>query len=341
MKISTLIISILAAILGIGAIVLLIKSPYHIKDWFIAHNHACSHPHCCAGTSTPQRVSSALARINEQPLITTGQLQDYVSQCLAVQPAAQSAWAQQDPGQKRALYQQLLQSLINDALVKRYVHDQGWDQDDQFIQQTTHAHAMLDNQLRTQLLQQHIMHDVQKTITDEQAKDFYESQRDQISFFKRDPFIEKAGGVTLQVVSNLNLSDADRLIAMAQKNDLMTAAADMKKKVVTYRNVTPRSLQIPDYIRPELNKITQIPFYARVAIPNSTTYAIIQAVEIQPSVFKPYSDPKVKASVVDFMIRNMLSSEFTRAMNQIKQDYAVTIDEQALELLVRTPSGDK
>ena len=122
------------------------------------------------------------------------------------------------------------------------------------------------------------------------------------------------GGVTLQVVTGLTRDDADKLLAAAQKKSLSTAVGAFKKKMVTYANITTRSVNIPDYIRKEVGKITHLPFYARITADNQTD-TVVQATHIQPHTFKPYSNPRVNKSVQELcsaILSCVLSSD-TRA----------------------------
>ena len=180
MTVSPRIISSLAIALSVGVIIFIIKSPYNIKDWFQAHDHHAGHEHGCCGhssrtsaTSTPTVATpsaTALVLIDNAPFISQEQLQAYIAQYTQEQPELRTAWAKQDVEQQRILFRQLLQTLITDELVKRYVHDQGWDADPEFIRYAYRHTRRLIKQMRIHLLQQHMMRDIQSTISNESAK---------------------------------------------------------------------------------------------------------------------------------------------------------------------------
>jgi hypothetical protein len=174
------------------------------------------------------------------------------------------------------------------------------------------------------MFQSHIFKQIEKEITDEMAEKYYMENRDRIAIFKRAPFIDALGGVSVVVIEGLKQAEAQDLAKRAEKQDLKRVAQESNRKVKDLGLVTARSMDVDENVRSKVLGYSSAPQVDVVKLANGK-YAVVKATAITKDTFKPYSDQDVKESVKSFLIRNELGKAVTKTMEDLKQKYGAVI----------------
>jgi hypothetical protein len=197
------------------------------------------------------------------------------------------------------------------------------------------AHAAVETQLMNSIFQSDLFKKIEQEVTDTVAQKYYEENRDRVAIFKRAPFIDKLGGVTVQIIETPKEAQAKSLAAQAQKSNFAQVAKDAQLKVKNLGLVSPRSMEVDEHIRSKVMGYTTVPQVDVVKLSNGK-FAVIKATAIENDTFKSFSDSEVKEAVKSFLIRNELGKAVTKTMDELKQKYGAVVHRDNIMQLAKS-----
>ena len=295
----------------------------------------------CGTSSTPAGArdngagsGESVILIDGRPVVSESEFQKKIEQVCAAQPNIRQVLFSLAADQQRAFFAQLADAVLAEELVKRFVKEQGLTSTPEFIQSAQEAHALVETQLINNMFQTALLRDIQAALTDAQAEQFYMENRDRVGFFKRPPFVEKAGGAVLSIVEGLSERQAQEIVQQSKSVDLLTLARGLQKKVKDLGLVNSRSTNVDEAVRGRAATITSVPLVEAIKLSNGK-YAVIKAREDYQDTYLPYQNPEVMDAVKNFMIRNELGKAMQKTLEELKQKYQADIRQDVLAKFVK------
>lgn len=281
----------------------------------------------------PHDTSPCCISLGGKPVATQKSFEQKLNQLCMAQPGIQQALASIPAEQQQGFYDQLLDGMLAELLIARYVDQEGLTKLPEYKQALEDAYKMVEQQLMQNLFQSHLMKKIEKDITDEMAERYYADNRTTNAIFKRPPFLAKAGGAKIQAIEGLTETQANDLAKLAVKQDLARVAKDSQRKVQDYGLVNSRS-DVDEAIRAKAVGYTAV---AQVDVVKTAKnkYAVIKVTAIVPDEFKPYSDPEVQQAVKMFLLRNEMGKAVTRTIDELKQKHSAVIHRDAIAPYVK------
>lgn len=304
-------------------------------DWQKDLSHSCTtcttnHGHDHAKDNSPCCIS-----LDGKPALTQRDFENKFNQLCMARPDIQQALSGLPAEQQQAFYDQFADAMLAELLVSHYVKDAGLIDTPEYKIAAQQAHAAVETQLMNSLFQSDIFKKIEEEVTDEVAQKYYEENRDRVSIFKRAPFIDKVGGVTVQIIETAKESEAKSLAASAAKQDFAKIARDAQRKIKDLGLVTTRSMEVDEHIRSKVLGYSTVPQVEVVKLTNGK-FAVIKATTIQKDSFKPFNDAEVKEAVKSFLIRNELGKAVTKTMDDLKQKYGAIVHRDNIMQMVKT-----
>jgi len=300
------------------------------KSWF---SHSCTT--CTSGHDHGTDSSACCISLDGKPALTQRDFENKFEQLCMARPDIKQALSGLPAEQQQAFYDQFADAMLAELLVSHYVKDAGLLESEEYKTAAQQAHAAVETQLMNSVFQSDLFKKIQEEVTDEVAEKYYEDNRDRVAIFKRAPFIDKVGGVTVQIIETAKESEAKSLAAQAQKQDFAKVARDAQRKVKDLGLVGPRSMEVDEHIRSKVMGYTTVPQVEVVKLSNGK-FAVIKATAIQKDSFKPFSDAEVKEAVKSFLIRNELGKVVTKTMDDLKQKYGAIVHRDTIQQLVKS-----
>jgi hypothetical protein len=304
-------------------------------DWKSWVSHSCTtctsgHGHDHAADGSPCCIS-----LDGKPALTQRDFENKFNQLCMARPDIQQALSGLPVKQQQAFYDQFTDAMLGELLVDRYVKDSGLLDTPEYKTASQEAHAAVEAQLRNSVFHSDLQNKIKQGVTDELAQKFYEENRDRISIFKQTPFLDKVGGVTVQIIEVPKEADAKALATAAGKQDFAKVARDAQRKVKDLGLVSPRSTEVDENIRSRVAGYTNVPQVDVVKLSNGK-FAVIKATAIQKDSYKPFSDPQVKEGVKAFLINKELGKAAHKTMEELKQKYGAIVHRDNIMQMVKS-----
>ncbi|GEM_PF-2637964 len=276
-----------------------------------AHDHGSDNSACCIS-------------LNGKPAYSQKDFENKFNDLCQARPDIKQALQNLPAEQQQGFYDQFAEAVLAELLITRYMKEEGLTDSPEYKKAAQQAHEAVETQLMNNMFQSHIFKQIEKEITDEMAEKYYMENRDRIAIFKRAPFIDALGGVSVVVIEGLKQAEAQDLAKRAEKQDLKRVAQESNRKVKDLGLVTARSMDVDENVRSKVLGYSSAPQVDVVKLANGK-YAVVKATAITKDTFKPYSDQDVKESVKSFLIRNELGKAVTKTMEDLKQKYGAVI----------------
>ncbi len=310
------------------------------KSWMSHSCSSCSSQSCHDHGQNGDNNDACCISLEGKTAFTQTDFERKLDSLCQARPEIKQALQSIPADQQQAFYDQLAQAMLAELLVNRYVQEQGLTQTEDYKKAAQEAHAAVETQLMNSLFQSDLFKKIEKEITDDVAQKYYEENRDRAVIFKRQPFIEKAGGVQVQIIDGLSEAEAKKIDALAQKKGLNAAAKETQRKVKNLGLINGRSLEVDEHIRSLVMGKTTAPAIEAVKLTNGK-HAVVEIVKIFPDTFKSFSDPEVKDAVRSFLMRNELGKAVGRTMDELKTKYNAVIHHDVIRKAVGAPIIDE
>ncbi len=321
----------LSIVFLVSALIMLPGCDWSWKSLFTQSCTSCSgHGHDHGNDSSACCIS-----LDGKPALTQRDFENKFNQLCMARPDIRQALAGLPAEQQQAFYDQFADAMLAELLVSHYVKDAGLLESPEYKMAAQQAHDAVETQLKNSIFQSDIFKKIEREVTDEIAQKYYEENRDRAAIFKRAPFIDKVGGVSVHMIEVPKETEAKSLAAQTQKQDIIKVARDAQRKVKNLGLVTPRSMEVDEHIRSKVMSYTTVPQVEVVKLTNGK-FAVIKATAIQKDTFKSFNDPEIKEAVKSFLIRNELGKALTKTMDELKQKYGAIIHRDTIMQLIKS-----
>lgn len=139
--------------------------------------------------NSEESSQEVLITISGKPRVTVDDFQKSLSILKQAQPMLDQMIHVMPEDQQRLLYMQIADSLASQELVETYVQNQGWSETEEYKRNAQQMHEDLDRELASRELQQRLVKTI--SVTDSDAKKYYEKNKKTNQFLQRPPFMTK------------------------------------------------------------------------------------------------------------------------------------------------------
>ncbi|MGC2310637.1 MAG: peptidyl-prolyl cis-trans isomerase [Candidatus Babeliaceae bacterium] len=224
--------------------------------------------------------------------------------------------------QQMQLLNNIADSLIAEQVTTREVKRLGLDQTPEFKEQARQVHEMLDRQLAQSALHNELLKSI--NITDEDAKKYYEANRDTNPLFKRPPFMMSAGGVRAEGIQVNTEKEAQDILAQTKKGtDFAQLAQNAKSSVTAFGTINAQSMNVDANIRKKAQEVKTFSAFEVIKGMDNKYWVVkfIEKVETQAAPFE-----QVKDKVKEIMTQNKFTEIFTKKVDELKAKYNAKIN---------------
>lgn len=256
-----------------------------------------------------------LISMNGKPVVTMDDLEQDYKQVLEERPELASF----EPFVKA----NLLQSLVTQAIVDRYVEDRG-------IQKTAEYKKELDNmtdRLRRVLNVKYFRDAHPVEVSNAEVKEYYEKNKETFP----DLIIER-GGVETMAVSFDKEADAKAFLSKAKaapKNFEKLAQAEHKDNFRDFKLVNPQSPGVDPVVKNAIADLKSFPNVQMVKAADGTFW-VVNATEKKESKYRPL-DEQVKEGLRQYMVQEKQMKVMEEKMAELKDQYKIEVNDSALK----------
>lgn len=258
-------------------------------------------------------TSEVLVFMDGQPLITRNMVETAKNDMFEADPRLKQMVALMDQNQ---LDLNIVQGLISQAVVDRYIGLKGIDQRDDYRQQIDRALRSVRQMLNTKFFTQ----DFPVNVGDAEAREFYEKNKDLIP----DLLISR-GGVRAAFATFDNQADAQAFaekVAAAQ-DDIKKAAQDanLGDRFKDFRLVNAQTPGIEPSIREKIVASPKASGIDVIALDNGS-YIVVAITGKEESKYQPYA--QIEAGIKEYLEREKRVQAYEQEINKLIDQYKIS-----------------
>lgn len=232
--------------------------------------------------------------------------------------------------QQRGFYNSIIDMQVNNALVQKYIADQGWDKSPEYQNNVRRLHEEIDRNLANLELQKRIAAELAPS--DAEIEAYYMEKRATHPYMKYEPFAVKPEGIQAFAMKAKDEAQAKALVSSAKLRGLKKAAAEVGAKADDLGVVTMQSTK-PD--RMVVMKIMSAQTFPTVdMIKSGDTWWVFESASKKDAEFAPFA--KVKDQIRELMMNDLFNQRYQDQMKKLKEQYKVDVNPQFIESLLVT-----
>lgn len=259
--------------------------------------------------------ADVLVEMDGKPVVTMADLDRDYQQVLQEQPQLASF----EPFVKA----NLLQGLVQQAIVDRYIQEQGINDTAQYKKDKDLMMSLIDRRLNVKYFRDAFP----VTVTDAEIKEYFEKNKDIIP-----DLIVSQGGVNTQGVSFEKEADAKAFLEKAKAgSDLEKTAADAKLKDA-YRDfmlVNNQSVGVAPAIKNAVADLKKFPHVQMVKTADDT-YWVLRSTGRTETEYRPF-DEEVKMGLRQYIEQEKQMKVIEEKMAELKDAYKVVTHDESLK----------
>lgn len=167
---------------------------------------------------------------NGKTMVSGSDFEKNIELLIQAQPIFQQMLPSMPAEQQAQIYNQIAETMAAERMMIEDVKRKGLDKTAEYKNNARQIHDAVDRDLAVRAFQNELIKEI--SITDAQAEQFYNENRDKNAAFKRPPFTAMAGGVNARGITFPTEQAAKDFLAQAKKSDF-TAAAQQANKPIT------------------------------------------------------------------------------------------------------------
>lgn len=226
------------------------------------------------------------------------------------------------------LVQQIAENLAAERVAGEWVRRQGIDKTPEYQQNARMIHEAVDRDLAARTFQAEVSKKV--SISDADAKAYYDKNKDSNPYFKRAPFVQGTVSARASSVACSSEKEAKDLVAKVKNNDLNAAALEMKKTVKDLGTVTAQS-DLDNAVKAKILGSKSAPAVEIVKGLDGKFYVVKVSSKQEPQA-APFD--AVKESVKELMMAEKFQELFMQEIEKLKKEFGVTINQENLKKIV-------
>lgn len=300
------------------SLVLLICLPgCNVVDWFKGKTTSPSPVSQGSDVVDSSDSSQVIVTIGSKPLITKNRLEKEKENLLASNPQLRAMLAFM-PTQE--LDRNLVEGLTNQAVVDRYIQENKINDTPEYKAEYDRMLASVGHMLNTKYFSQKFP----ATVTDEQAKEFYEKNKNSMP-----QLLLSSGGVECIAIMFDTQAAAKGFLAKveAHKGDLEKAAKEMglSKKVQDFKVVNNQSVNIDPLLRDKIMQINVCPA-VKIFEVNNKSHWVVSARKKEAAQYRPFE--QVKDDLKAYLEKEKVAEVFNKEIDRLKKEYNVEINKE-------------
>lgn len=257
--------------------------------------------------------SKVLATMDGKPIVTLKRLESEKSDLLEANPQLKSILVAMGEEQ---IDRNIVEGLVSQAVVTRYIQENGIDQTEEYKQEERRILNSVRNMLNTSFFTKKFA----TTVSDSEAREFYEKNKDVIP-----QLIISRGGIRASCVSFDTQEEADAFLAKAQAGDLKTAAEEqnLSSKFKELNLVHSQSLGIDPTLREKITTVSTFPTSA-ICATSDGKFIVYQATEKEETKYRPFE--QIRDEIKRKLEGQKASEAFEKEVTRLKQEYGIQYD---------------
>ncbi len=265
-------------------------------------------------SSKEDKSGQVLLNINGKPVLYEGEFEkvfnefvngrEDVKQYLAMNPAIA-------PELKKNIFDELAVQYLFLEWVKR----NNKDQTKEYQQDRKSKCDMVDRLLAMQAFQQDLMDKF--AVTEEDAKKYYEENKDKVGYFKKEPFVEKHGGVKVEAVSFSSEKEANDFAQQAKGGNFKKLAKESKKTVSNLGLVNRQTPNVDQAIKAQVSAIQTVP--AIIVVKGDKKFWVVNAHAKEDTLYAAFE--KIKDAAKELVRQIRLPEIFKEKLDEMKKEY--------------------
>lgn len=297
-----------------------------LTEMFKGNDSCCGGSHHAAENAKPE---DAVILFNGKAVVTKEEFENQLRTLEESQPALKQLLAQWPADQQEQLFAQIAESLAAEQLILKHVETSGMDKTAEYKDNAEKMHKAVERNLKVNMFQNDLVKSV--SISDSEAKNFYEENRDKQAVFKRPPFVTSLGGVKAEGFVAANEKEANDLGVKAKKGTFAVVAKEAKKAVTNYGVVNAQSTSVDSAVRMKVSGMK--PGSVEVIKGSDNKWYVVKATGTQQSHYANFD--AVKDAVKEVMMSDKVGALYAKTMAELKDTYQVTVDTDYLKSLVK------
>ncbi len=270
-----------------------------------------------AAVTMPSDGSQVLVWMDNKPLITQESLETEKRELIESNPQLKAMIGMMDPKQ---LDRNLADGLTNRAIVSKYIIDNRIDQKVEYVKEYNRMLQSVKDMLNTKYFTEAFP----AKVTDAEAKDFYEKNKDAIP-----TLLISRGGVNAMGAAFANEQDAQDFLnkVKAAKNDIKKAAkdAELGDKVKDFKLVHDQSLGINNKLREKIVGIRSFPMVEMYRIDDDAFWVVSATGKEEPK-YKSFNE--VKEDLKQMLEKEKTMEQFEKEVERLKKEYNIKLNEE-------------
>lgn len=260
--------------------------------------------------------SEVLVTIDGKPLITKNRFEREKANLIASNPQLQQVLAMV-PAQQ--IDRNIIEGLTNQEVVNRYIEQKGINRLPEYLAEKDRMVASVEHMLNTKYFSQ----DFPTVISDAEARDFYEKNKNTIP-----QLLLSRGGVEASGVMFDKKEAAQQFMALVEKNagNIDKAAQESGKslKVQDFKVVNDQSVGIDPVLRDKIAAIKPCPAVKLFEITNNSFYVVSARKRVEET-YRPFE--QVKDNLKEYLEKEKQMQVFNTEIERLKQQYKIMIND--------------
>ena len=282
-----------------------------------------------AGEVEPVLVGDVVVTMNGKPLITTGVLEEEKENIFKSNPQIRAAIAFMDP---KVLDRNLTDGLVGQAVVDQYVKDHRLNQSEEYKTELKDAQKAIERMLNAKYFSQKFT----VSVSDSEAKDFYEKNKDMMPGL----LLTQGGVAAMGVEFDNDVAAREFLTKVRMHQGSLKNAADemgLSSKVKDFKMVNAQSIGMDQALRDKIIAIKTVPATEMFTIGKSVW--VVHATSKEESKYRPFD--QVKEGIKQELEKNKRGEMFEKEVNELKKKYNVVINEDYFKGAESTPLAEE
>ena len=226
------------------------------------------------------------------------------------------------------LFKQMAENLAAERVAVEWIRREGIDKTEEYQTNAKLIHEAVDRDLAARAFQSELLKKIQ--INDEDARRFYEKNRDTNPYLKRSPFV--SGTLSAQV-SSVAFSDekkAQDFFAKAKKGNFAQVAKDAKLTVKDHGFINAQS-DVDNAIKAKALNAKQTPIVEMAKGLDGKFYVMYVTNKQEP---KAVAFDQVKDKVKELMLAERFQELYQKEVEKLKKSYGVSINHDYIKKIV-------
>lgn len=283
------------------------------------------------GSVEPKKVSGqAFVSLNGKTAVTVDEFRDTFEQ-FKRQQALDQAFATMPEKDKMSICGRVADSLVEGAIIEEYVKSKGWDQGAEFAAEMEKITRDISRQLRVREFVNRMLKEFAPS--DAEAEEFYINNRASNFNFRRPPFLSQPDGVVSKAVKVSSEKAAQDLLTKAKKaGSLDKAAKELKLTVEDLGPVSPWASHVDFMVVQKVLGMKELPAFDMTPGADKKSFYVVQGLSRTEPEFAEFA--AVAKEVKDVVATDRFGSQFPAKLKELKEQYNVVMNEDALKELV-------